>query len=183
MRDILLVISMILLAMFLSACGGVLSYEPQTNKQAADEAHKFVMEAEKTYKSASSQMDAIFAEPIGKDKLASIKEKKPKFEQAAADFKIAKEKFSQASAKFNEALNGGNNWDSELHLKFFYLSEAYKKWSELADVETQLAQQAINIKDIKSFLSKTGELEEKAKKLNEEVNRKIGFSRNAGSKT
>ena len=41
---------------------------------------KFVEEAEKTYKEASSQMDAIFAEPIGKDKLASIKEKKPKFE-------------------------------------------------------------------------------------------------------
>lgn len=177
MRNISLGISMILLAMFLSACG-VLSSEPRTNKQAAEEAHKFVDEAEKTFESGRSQMDAVFAEPIGKDKLASIKEQKPKFEQAAADFKIAKEKFSQASAKYNEALNGGHNWDSKLHLKFFYLSEAYKTWSELADVETQLAQEAINIKDIKSFLSKTGELEEKAKKLNEEVNQKIKNSRN-----
>lgn len=45
----------------------------------------------------------------------------------------------------------------------YYLNEAYKKWSEFADVETQSEQEATNIKDIKSFLSKTGELEEKAK--------------------
>ena len=183
MRNILLGISMILLAMFLSACGGVFSPEPRTNKQSASSANKFVEEAETAYKGASSQMDTIFDEPIGKDKLASTKEKKPKFEKAAADFKITKEKFSKASAKFNEALNGGNNWGSELYLKFFYLSEAYKKWSELADVEMQLAQEAINIKDIKSFLSKTGELEEKAKKLNEELNRKIELSRNGKAET
>ena len=182
MRNILLGISMILPAMFLSACG-VFRSEPLTNTQARVEADKFVEEAETAYKSASSQMDAIFAEPVGKDKLASIKEKKPKFEQAAADFKIAKDKFSLASAKFNEAMNGGSAYQSKLHLKFYYLSQAYKKWSELADVEMQLAQEAINIKDIKSFLSKTGELEEKAKKLNEEVNQKIENSRNVRAKT
>ena len=80
-------------------------------------------------------------------------------------------------------MNGGSAYQSKLHLKFYYLGEAYKKWSELADVEMQLAQEAINIKDIKSFLSKTGELEEKAKKLNEEVNRNIENSRNVMAKT
>lgn len=104
-RTLIGVSTAILLGLFSTACG-VLNSEPLPNMRAADEANKFVDEAEQAYKNAGSQMKAIFAAPIGKDKLASIKEKKPKFEQAAADFKIAKEKFAQASAKFKEALNG-----------------------------------------------------------------------------
>ncbi len=176
------VLTAILLGLFSTACG-VLNSEPPPNMRSADEANKFVGEAEQAYKNASGQMKAIFAEPVGKDRLASIKEKKSKFERAAADFKIAKEKFAQASAKFKEALNGGKPYDSELHLKFQKLSEAYQKWSELAEVETQLAEEAINVKDINSFLSKTKELEAKAQKLNDETNAKINSSRTNQSKT
>lgn len=122
-------------------------------------------------------MEAILAEPVGKDRLASIKKKKPKFEQVAADYKLAKEKFAQASAKFKEAMNGGKGLDSELHPRFSKISGAYQKWSELAEVDTQLAEEAIKIKDINSFLSKTGELQTKAKKLHEEVNAKMKSSR------
>lgn len=175
-QNLIGVLTAILLGLFSTACG-VLNSEPLPNMRTADEANKFVVEAEQSYKNADGQMKAIFAEPVGKDKLASIKEKKPKFEQAAADFKIAKDKFAQASAKFKEALNGGKGWESGLHLRFEKLSEAYQKWSELAEVEAQLAEETINIKDINSFLSKTKELETKAQKLNEEADAKIKSSR------
>lgn len=161
-------------AIFLSvitfgACSA-LSPVPQTNKLARDEAQKMVNEAENAYTSGTEQMDEIFAKEMGKNKLAAVKSNKSKFEQAAANFKIAKEKFAQASIKFKEALNGGNDFDSALHARYAMLRKAYDKWSQLSEVQMQLAGEAINIQDIKSFLDKTAPLEEKAKTLNKEVN-------------
>jgi hypothetical protein len=172
-KKIVILLTLVLWGAILAAC----NFEPDINKQARAEAAKFVDEAEKSYISATEQMDAVFAEPPGADKLASLKSRKPKLEEAAAGFKKAQEKFEMASAKFNEALNGGKSADSSLHNKFERLRNAYKKWSELAAVDYQIAQEAINIKDIKSFLSKNEELEARAKKLREQVDAEIKSSR------
>jgi hypothetical protein len=155
----------------MTACRSEINY--QARREAAD----FVDEAMKAYQSATDQMDQIFDEPPGADKLVAMKSRKPRFEQAAADFKVAKEKFGFASAKFNEALNGGNRGDSVLHHKCERLSIAYKKWSELADVDNQIAEEAINIKDTKLVLNKIKELEAKAEKLSLEVDTEIKNSR------
>ncbi len=177
-----LVLSMFLLLALLSACSSraindSIDPMPEPDMKAAEEANRLVGEAEKVFVNATAQMKAIFSESLGRDKLASIREKKPRFELAAVDFKKAKEQFNLASAKFKEAMNGKGKYDSPMHLKFSQLSDAYEKWSELAEVEFQLSQEAINIQDLNSFLANTGELEEKAKTLNDEVNKKIEMSR------
>jgi DNA repair ATPase RecN len=146
---------------------------PAINREARAEAESTAKEAAQLYKKTKDLLDYKFSSFPTSDALASIKKGKPLFEDEAADFQTAEEKFRQASAKYVEALNGGQESDSELHRRLFRLSEAYKKWAELAELDRQISQEAAEIKDLKSFTDRAKKLDEKARELNDEVHQEI----------
>ena len=177
MKNALAILSMtVLTGLIMSACG---SDGPGTNDQARKEAADLVTEAETAYVSASGKMNAIFKESPGANKVAFMKGKKAQFEEVSSGFKTAAEKFEMASAKFDRALNGGRSGDSPLHTRFARLRDAYKKFSELAAVENQVAREAINIKDVESFLTKLKTLELKMDELRKEVDSQMSSARAA----
>jgi hypothetical protein len=154
---------------------------PEINQQAADEARKAVDEAEKAFKDADAQVNAIFAIPASGDRLAFVKSKKSLFESAGDQYRVARDKFELAATKYDEAMNGKKYWDSGLHCMFKLLGEAYREWAELADTQIRLCQEAINIKDVKSFAGRTSELETESKRLNGIVDQKIKSARSCRS--
>jgi hypothetical protein len=148
-------------------------HPPAINRQARAEAEATAKEAAQLYRKTKDLLDYKFSSFQTSDALAAIKKGKLLFESEAADFQTAADKFRQASAKYVEALNGGSESDSELHQRLFGLSEAYRKWAEVAELDRQICQEAAEIKDPQSFTDKAKELDERARKLNDEVNQEI----------
>jgi hypothetical protein len=146
---------------------------PQVNQKARAEAEASAKEAAQVYRKTKDLLDYKFSSFPASDALAAIKKGRHLFEDEATDFETAADEFRQASAKYFEALNGGKESDSELHQRLYRLSEAYGKWAELAELDRRICQEAAEIKDLKSFTDKAEELDEKARKLNDEVKQLI----------
>jgi hypothetical protein len=151
----------------------VKSHAPAVNQKARGEAESAAKEAAEEYRKTKNLLDYKFSSFPSSDALAAIKRGRLLFVDEAADFKAAEDKFRQAAAKYGEALNGGTESDSELDRRLFKLSEAYRKWAELAELDRQICQAAAEIRDLKSFTEKAEELDERARELNDEVNREI----------
>lgn len=149
---------------------------PQVNQKARAEAERTAKEAARVYRKAKGLLDYKFSSLPASDALAAIKKGEHLFEDEAADFKTAADEFRQASAKYLEALNGGKDSDSELHRRLFRLSEAYRKWAELAELDRRICQEAAGVKDLKSFADRAEELDAEAGGLNDEVNQLITTS-------
>jgi hypothetical protein len=164
-------------ALFASAAAcGPNPHAPQVNQKARAEAESGAKEAARAYRKTKDLLDYKFSSFPASDALAAIKKGKPLFEDEAADFENAADGFRQASAKYLEALNGGKESDYELHRRLYMLSEAYRKWAELAELDRRICQEAAGIKDLKSFEDKAEELDAEAGRLNDEVNQLIETS-------
>jgi hypothetical protein len=165
---------LLIVAIFSSAAACKTNPPPPTiNQRARAEAEAAAKEAAQLYRKTKNLLDYKPSSFPAPDALAAIKKGKLLFDDEAADFKTAEDEFTQASAKYAEALNGGKESDSELHRRLFELSEAYKKWAELAELDRQICQAAAGIKDLKSFADRAKELDEKARKLKDEVKQEI----------
>jgi|ERR1043166_408092 hypothetical protein len=148
----------------------------QVNQKARAEAESGAKEAARAYRKTKDLLDYKFSSFPASDALAAIKKGKSLFEDEAADFETAADEFRQMSAKYLEALNGGKESDSELHRRLYRLSEAYRKWAELAELDRRICQEAAGIKDLKSFEDRAEELDVEAGRLNDEVNQLIKTS-------
>lgn len=149
---------------------------PQVNQEARAEAERSAKEAALVYRKTKDLLDYKFSSFPASDALAAIRKGKLLFEDEAADFETAADELRQASAKYLEALNGGNASDSELHRRLYMLSEAYKKWAELAELDRRICLEAAGIKDLQSFKDRAKELDAEAGRLNDEVNQLIKTS-------
>ena len=108
---------------------------PVINRQARAEAEAAAKEAAQLYRKTKDLLDYKLSSFQTSDALAAIRKGKLLFESEAADFKAAEDKFNEASGKYAGALGGGEAADSELHRRLSRLSEAYKKWAELAELD------------------------------------------------
>jgi hypothetical protein len=168
---------LLLAALFASAAAcGSNPRAPPVNQEARAEAERSAKEAALAYRKTKDLLDYKFSSFPASDALAAIKKGKHLFEDEAADFETAADEFRQASAKYLEAMNGGKESDSELHQKLYRLSEAYRKWAELAELDRRICQEAAEIKDLKSFEDMAKELDAEAVRLNDEVNQLIKTS-------
>jgi hypothetical protein len=92
-----------------------------------------------------------------------------KFTSAAKELEAARDKFSQASVKMREALNGQKAFDNELATRLSRMSDAYKRWSELAEFERKAWQEASAMTDPKAIREKLTEAQKQQQKMNEEL--------------
>lgn len=92
-----------------------------------------------------------------------------KFAYAAGELETARDKFLQASAKMREALNGQKAFDNELATRLSRMSEAYQRWSELAEFERRNWQEASGLTDSGALREKLTEAQKKQQKMSEEL--------------
>jgi hypothetical protein len=143
------------------------------NQQPRDEAEQAAKDAAKNYQQARSFLTIEFASFPESNALAGIREGKRFFQSETEDLKTVEKQFEKASAKYLEAMNGKSESESDLHRRLFKLSQAYKKWAELAELDRQVCQEAVAIKDLKSFAARAKELDVRALHLSDEINQLI----------
>ena len=149
---------------------------PPINDRAKQEAEKTASDAAEKYKNARNIRDYVFSGFARADALGSFRKDRLLFASEAEDLQAARDAFNQASAKYLEAMNGSDESASDLHLRFFKLSKAYRKWAEIAELDRLICLEAANIKDLGSFLDRAKDLDEKARRLNDEVNQIITYA-------
>ena len=163
-------IVLILLAVaVLSGC----KQSPAINQKPRDEAEQTAKDAVKIYKDSRLGMTIAFRSFPESNALAGIRDWKRLFQIETEHLKTAEDQFEKASAKYLEAMNGKSESESDLHRRLFKLSQAYKKWTELAELDRQICQEAAAIKDLKSFAARAKELDDKALRLSDEINQLI----------
>lgn len=149
------------------------SGERPINAEARHEAETAASEAAEKYGHARGLLEYAFSSFHASDAPTAVKKWGRFFDSEAEDFKAAEDGFKLASARYAEALDGGAASDSELHRRMFELSEAYRKWAELAELDRQICLEASAVKDEESFAERAKEIDEQARRLCDEVNREI----------